>query len=91
VSAAVGDDEAVFRQQATNLVNQSGALYHRLTAQAVNGLDILLLDALEGTKRMVGRWAASAIASASAASFLLDLTKGLTNCGAISCTSWPYD
>ena len=37
-----------------------------------------------GTKRMLGRATASQIASASAASFLLVLTYGLTNWGAIS-------
>jgi hypothetical protein len=36
---------------------------------------------------MLGRCAASQIASASTASFLFDFTKGLTNCGAISRTS----
>src|SRR5262245_12505210 len=45
---------------------------------------------LTGTKRMVVRVTASAIASASRLSFLFDLTYGLTNCGAMSFTSWPY-
>src|SRR5438093_10655573 len=39
------------------------------------------------TKRMLGRPAASQIASASLASFLLDFTNGFTNCGAISRTA----
>jgi len=47
------------------------------------------LSVLTGTKRMLGRATASQIASASAASFLLVLTYGLTNCGAINLTSWP--
>jgi uncharacterized membrane protein len=38
---------------------------------------------------MVGRLAASAIASASAMSFFCFFTYGLTNFGAISLTSWP--
>ena len=35
------------------------------------------------------RSTASAIASASTKSFLLDFTNGFTNCAAISRTSWP--
>ena len=42
-----------------------------------------------GTKRMLGRDAASLIASASIPSFLPRLTKGLTYCGGISRTRWP--
>src|SRR4051812_46762882 len=41
------------------------------------------------TKRMVGRWAASQIASASAMSFFWRLTNGFTYAGAISFTVWP--
>ena len=41
---------------------------------------------LVGTKRIVGRLTASQMASAAFASFLLDLTYGFTNCGAISRT-----
>jgi len=44
---------------------------------------------LIGTKRMLGRTTASQIPSASAASFLLVLTKGRTYWGGISRTSWP--
>src|SRR5215470_4380556 len=45
---------------------------------------------LIGTKRMVGRVTASAMASASRLSFLFDLTYGFTNGGAMRFTSWPY-
>src|ERR1700678_3992110 len=44
---------------------------------------------LTATKRMVGRLAASAIASASAASFFWRLTNGLTYAGGIKRTSCP--
>ena len=44
---------------------------------------------LTGTKRMVGRLAASLMASASLRSFLLRLTKGLTYCGGIRRTVCP--
>src|SRR5215217_3212935 len=44
---------------------------------------------LRATKRMVGRWAASQIASASALSFFCRLTNGFTYAGAISFTVWP--
>src|SRR3974390_643075 len=44
---------------------------------------------LTATKRIVDRLAASAIASASAASFFWRLTKGLTYIGGINRTSWP--
>src|SRR3984885_5512922 len=46
---------------------------------------------LIGTKRMFCRATASAIASASRKSFLLDFTNGLTNCAGISRTSCPCD
>jgi hypothetical protein len=42
-----------------------------------------------GTKRIVGRGAASQIASASVASFFWRFTKGFTSAGGISRTSWP--
>src|SRR5258705_433298 len=42
-----------------------------------------------GTNRIVGRWTASPIASASSRSFLCDLTNGFTYCGGISRTSCP--
>src|SRR3954447_23644934 len=41
------------------------------------------------TNRIVGRWAASQIASASAISFFWRLTNGFTYAGGISRTSWP--
>ena len=44
---------------------------------------------LRATKRMVGRWAASQMASASAMSFFCRLTNGFTYAGAISFTVWP--
>src|SRR3954452_19248332 len=44
---------------------------------------------LRATTRMVGRWAASQIASASAMSFFWRLTHGFTYAGAISFTVWP--
>src|SRR4030095_1013166 len=43
-----------------------------------------------GTKHMVGRVTAAAMASASRLSCLFDLTYGLTHCGVLSLTSWPY-
>ena len=48
-----------------------------------------LSTVLMGTKRMVGRVTASQIASASAASFFMVFTYGLTNCGAMSFTVCP--
>ena len=45
---------------------------------------------LIGTNRMLGQLTASQIASASAASCLLPFTYGLTNCGAIRRTAWPW-
>src|SRR3954471_16804904 len=44
---------------------------------------------LGATKRMVGRWAASQIASASVALFFCRLTNGLTYAGGISRTACP--
>ncbi len=48
LGAALGDDEAVFCEEATDLVDLGGALFDGLTTHAVNGLEILLLDALDG-------------------------------------------
>ena len=48
VGASLGDDDAVFREQTTDLVDLGGALRDGLTAQAMDGLEILLLDALDG-------------------------------------------
>src|SRR4051812_15253036 len=44
---------------------------------------------LRATKRMVGRWAASQIASASAMSLFCRLTNGFTYAGAMRRTVWP--
>src|ERR687886_547578 len=44
---------------------------------------------VQPTKRMVGRWAASQIASASVALFFWRFTKGLTYAGGISRTACP--
>ena len=40
-------------------------------------------------RRIVGRWTASQIVSASAASCLLRFIYAFTYCAGISCTSWP--
>ena len=47
LGTAMGDNEAVLREEATDLVDLGGELCHHLTAHAVNGLEILLLDALD--------------------------------------------
>ena len=46
--------DAVFRQQAADLVDLGGALLDGLTAHAMNGLEILLLDALDGHEAQGG-------------------------------------
>jgi hypothetical protein len=61
-----------------NSIDDLGAL----TDQHISGLkmtaEACFASLLTATKRMVGRWAASHIASASAASVFWRLTKGLT-------------
>jgi hypothetical protein len=47
VDTALGDNEAVFGQQAADRVDLGGALLYRLTAQAVDRLNVLRFRALE--------------------------------------------
>lgn len=63
----------------TQCVDQLSALIDQLFSGAVFG----------STKRIVGRCAASTIASASAASFFCRFTNALTYRGAISFGCWP--
>ena len=86
VGRFVWQHDAQFRQQATNVVDQRGALLDVALAGTMHKQARLLIDALHGTKRMLGRVTASAMAAASAASFLLRLPlmrRGTTNLGAI--------
>ena len=59
-------------------VDALGALTHQQIPGSEHDAIRLLLLVLTGTKRMLGRWAASQIASASAASFFCRLMNGLT-------------
>jgi hypothetical protein len=55
------------------------ARLHQACPGAMQGLDVLLVDALAGMKRMVGRVTASSLAAASAVSLLCNWTAGFTN------------
>jgi hypothetical protein len=59
------------------------ARLHQACPGAMQGLEVLLVDALDGTKRMVGRVTASSLAAASAVSLLGNWTAGFTNWAAI--------
>jgi len=85
----LGGNEPLLSGQATDLVALGLALAEQLCANAVNRLNILLLDAFTATKRMFGRLISSHTVSASFASFSLLFTYGLTNCRAISFTVKP--
>ena len=83
-----GGDHPELGQVAAERVDGLGALANQQVPRAKHDGCGLWLR-LEATKRIVGRWAASQIASASAMSFFCRLTKGFTYAGAISFTVWP--
>ncbi len=75
----LGRDEPILGQMAAQRVDRLRPLPHQQVAGPEHHAPRLLLLASSGaTKRMVGRGAASAIASASAASFFCRLTNGFT-------------
>jgi hypothetical protein len=80
---------AIFRQMPTDRIDELGPLAHRQIARADHQPRRLLLLALHRHEAHAGRCAASQIASASTASFLLRFTKGSTYAGGISRTSCP--
>lgn len=67
-----------FGKMATYRIDGLGPLAHQKIASAKHHRRSLLFLLLAATKRIVGRCAASQIASASAASFFCLFTKGLT-------------
>jgi hypothetical protein len=90
VSDSLRNDNAIFGQQAACLIDQSRANFHQLLPYSMDRLHILLRRAvLTATNRIDGRLAASQIASASLASFLLAFTYGFTKFGPIWRISWP--
>jgi hypothetical protein len=84
MSRAFGYDQAELGQMTAQGIDDLGSLPHQEIARPEHesgGLCLLaacVCSLLGATKRMVGRWAASQIASASAASFFWRLTKGFT-------------
>ena len=66
-----------------------GKIVEAVMAASLGKMPTTSVRRLISTKRMVGRVAASIIASASAMSFFWVFTYGLTNFGAISRTLWP--
>ena len=79
-------------QAAQPLIKLRWALRRSLGARAVQAQDNFLVFFLDRDKRIVGRVTASAMAAASAASFLPRLPPmryGVTNFCAISLTVWP--
>jgi hypothetical protein len=85
----LGDDQTEFAQQPANLVGCAVRALTKPCLTRCRDRTACCPTVLTGTNRMLGRVTASQIASASAASFLLVLTYGFTNCGAISLTVCP--
>ena len=80
--------QAILGHQASNLIGLGSALCHQAQIGFGGWLGYpVAATHLTVTKRMLGRFMASQIASASLASFLLLLTYGFTNCGAIIFTA----
>ena len=85
----LGDHHPEFGQMAPQGVDDLRALSHeKITRPKADGRRLPLF-ALDRTNRIVGRCAASQIASASAASFFWRFTNGFTYAGGINRTSWP--
>src|ERR1051325_2415365 len=74
LAASLRDGAAALEQDGAQLVNQRRPLTHQPIANPVQGLHIELLFTLQLEDRIVGRVAASAIASASRSSFFCTLT-----------------
>ncbi len=74
-------------QETPDLVDDRGAPLYQPVADGMQRLQIELRVGLDGNEAHVCRVTASAIASAPMKSFLLDLTKGLTNWARIRRTS----
>jgi hypothetical protein len=81
--------DAVLEQEAMHLVGCPGAIAHHRFAHAMQNRRVCCDSVFAVTNLIVGRDAASQIASASTKSFLFDLTNGRTNCGEISLTMCP--
>ena len=76
-------------ENGTRLVDQGRALRHQAVPGPMQRLHVELRLCLHSTKRIVGRVAASAIASASRSSFFCAFTYGRTYSGDIRRTSCP--
>ena len=76
---ALRDDQAKFGKMATQGVDDLGPLTHQqIAGTKYNGRSLCAAALFTATNRIVGRCAASQIASASAASFFCRFTNGLT-------------
>jgi hypothetical protein len=84
-----GKRDTALEQEPSHLIDDRGATGDETGAEPVDRWQIQLLIVLSGTNRMVGRWTASPIASASSRSFFCDLTNGFTYWGGIRRTSCP--
>src|SRR4051794_18655267 len=89
MSRSFGHDKAELEEMPAQGIDDLGPLPHQEIARPEYESGGLGLLAFGSTKRMVGRWAASQIASASVALFFCRLTNGLTYAGGISRTACP--
>jgi hypothetical protein len=71
-------DPAILCKEPSQGIDRLRALSHQQVASTEHGRAGLLLLLSIATKRILGRWAASQIASASAASFFCRFTNGFT-------------
>jgi hypothetical protein len=77
------------QQEGADLIDDARPLTDQALADAVQGLQVKLSADLVATNFMVGRWIASAIASASRKSFFCPLLYGRTYLAGISRALWP--
>ena len=71
------------------MIDDAGALADQTFAHPMESLQVELFGGLVATRFIVGRWTASAIASASRKSFFCPLEYGRTYFAGISLASWP--
>jgi hypothetical protein len=86
---ALPHGDAPLQQERTDLIDDAGTLTDQSIADAVQRLKVELIGGLVATNFMVGRWPASAMASASRKSFFCPFEYGRKYFAGIRRASWP--
>lgn len=86
---AMSDGNSKLDAKCSCLIGQLSLACHQTFTYALHHLYLDLFDGFGPDKRMLGRLTASAIATASMRSFLLDLTYGLKNWAGMMRIVWP--